>query len=236
MVATISFLLLWAAPAGAPEVTRFLGTVFVTETSTDPAVLRPDLAEVVMRKLGSSPIAGSGRCYLHRPGMDTHRYCFTFADLGQGRYRYGVMSVASEGSVRFLFSAYKQELDPGYRDDPAGFVAMPRKSQREFWRRTFINMGYGAAYVYDDNPFTERLGFAVVAAYVIEGAHYIPILGGPFFGKDARAKVLIPVIAIASLLFWKLTFNGVLLRSHLTEYNSFADSGYRAPRGVDFGE
>jgi hypothetical protein len=95
-------------------------------------------------------------------------------------------------------------------------------------------MGYGAQYVYQDNPLTDRVWLAVGFGYLWEGLHYIPILGGPFLGKTTKDKVLMPVIGLASLLFWKVTLNGWLVRSHLVEYNRLAESGYRAPRGIEW--
>jgi hypothetical protein len=219
--------------ADDPEVFRVHDTYFVREYSPDPGVLRPDVADRVSLHLGMTRLSArpGSRCYRHRPGIDAHQYCFEFGREG-GRYLYGVSTSPHVNVARFLVGAYRQEIDPGYRDDPSNFVALPRKTNREFWRRTFINMGYGAQYVYQDNPFTDRVWVAVGFGYLWESLHYVPIFAGPFLGKTPKDKVLIPVIGLGSLLFWKVAFNGLLIRSHLVEYNTIADSGYRAPRAI----
>jgi hypothetical protein len=216
-----------------PATTRVHDSYTVTESSADPAVLRRDVADRVSARLGMKPLRleGHRRCYLHRAGFDAHEYCFHF-ERAAGAYRYSVTTSPHPNVARFMVSAYRQEIDPAYRDDPTNFVALPQKTEREFWRRNFINMGYGAQYVYQDNLLTDRVWFAVVFGYAWEGLHYIPIFAGPFLGKTPRDKVFIPLLGLGSLLFWKVTFNGLLIRSHLTEYSSVAASGYQAPRGI----
>jgi hypothetical protein len=238
MLSTIALATLLALVVDDPEVYRVHETISVTETSSDPAVIRPDVADRVSLKLGAPLLKGDGvtRCYSHSPGLDRHEYCFRFDGDGHGRHRYTVSTSPHANVARFVLSAYRQEIDPAYRDDPTNFVALAPKTNREFWRRTFINMGYGSQYVYQDNPFTDRVWVAVVFGYLWEGLHYIPIFGGPFLGRTPKDKLLIPLIGLSSLLFWKVAFNGLLVRSHLTEYNSLAQSGYKAPRGIRFSE
>jgi hypothetical protein len=228
---TLATLLLLAAED--PRAIRVHDSFTVTESSADPAALLPEVADRVAARLGMTPL-GRGvqhRCYFHRPGIDPHEYCFSF-ERGTGVYRYSVSTSQHANVARFALSAYRQEIDPQYRDDPTNFTPLPHKTNGEFWRRTFINMGYGAQYVYQDNPLTDRVWVAVGFGYLWEGLHYVPIFAGPFLGKTPKDKLLIPLLGLGSLLFWKLTFNGILVRSHLTEYISVAGSGYKAPRGI----
>jgi hypothetical protein len=228
---TLATLLLLAAED--PRVIRVHDSYTVTESSGDPAALQPEVADRVAARLGMTPLGRDvrHRCYFHRPGIDPHEYCFSF-ERGTGVYRYSVSTSQHANVARFALSAYRQEIDPQYRDDPTNFMPLPQKTSGEFWQRTFINMGYGAQYVYQDNPLTDRVWVAVGFGYLWEGLHYIPIFAGPFLGKTPKDKLAIPLIGLGSLLFWKLTFNGLLVRSHLTEYISVAGSGYQAPRGI----
>lgn len=231
MTPTLATLLVLAADD--PQVTRVHDSYTVTESIPEPARLQTALADDVAARLGMTPLKRrpDQRCYFHRPGFDPHEYCIRF-ERGTGVARYSVTTSAHVNVARFFASAYRQEIDPAYRDDPTNFAPLAQKTSREFWRRTFINMGYGAQYVYQDNLLTDRVWVAVAFGYVWDGLHYVPILGGPFLGQTPKDKVLIPLLGIGSLLFWKLAFNGLLIRSHLIEYNSVAASGYKAPRGI----
>lgn len=83
---------------------------------------------------------------------------------------------------QMLLSAYMQETDTNYLNQQNNFIYLPLKSNSEFCKRNFINMGYGMSYAAKDNPFYGSKGFAIGFGYIIEVLHYIPIFGGAFFG------------------------------------------------------
>lgn len=229
----------------------------------DPARLRPEVAHGLSLKLGAVPVHSEAglRCYYRRAGLDKrYNFCFLFSRLsphdyvwlgedqpplpplapGQVAYRYAVGVSPSWPERhnlnigRFVLSAYRQEVDPAYRADAGNFLPLKPKSDSEFWFRNMINMGYGAQYVYENNPFTSNGWAAIGFGYLWEALHYIPIFGGPFLGKSTGDKVAIPLIGLGSLLFWKLAFNGWLVKAHMDEYNNLVDSGYRVPRTIQF--
>jgi hypothetical protein len=49
-------------------------------------------------------------------------------------------------------------------------------------------MGYGAQYVYQDNPFTDRVWVAVGFGYLWESLHYIPIFAGLSWARRPRTR------------------------------------------------
>lgn len=135
---------------------------------------------------------------------------------------------------RFLLSAYRQELDPVYTGNPDNFLPMPVKSKVEFKKRNWINMGYGVQYLAKDNPFMGSKGLAVGFLYTWEVFHYIPILGGPFFGSTTTDKITIPLIGLASLIFWKGVMNRWLIAQPYLRFNkTIVNSGYRMPHGME---
>lgn len=134
----------------------------------------------------------------------------------------------------FLLSAYRQEMDSLYAANSDNFVAMPVKTKTEFKKRNWINMGYGLQYLAKDNPFMGSKGFAVGAFYTIEALHYIPVIGGPFFGQTTSDKIMIPLIGLASLVVWKGLINRWMVAQPYLHFNkTIVESGYRLPKGME---
>lgn len=159
---------------------------------------------------------------------------------GDTSFVYGFTFMSGEGSrmnknySRILMSAYTEEVNPEYKNNSTNFVQLPVKSKKEFWRRNMINMGYGLRYATKENPFIGSSGLAVGFAYVLETAHYIPILGGPFFGKTSSDKITIPIVGIASLLVWKTVFAGLYGNSNIKTYNKMTTLKYKVPKGLKY--
>jgi len=149
----------------------------------------------------------------------------------------GFVVISNEGkkvSKRFsqlLLSAYLQETDSEYSGHDENFLDLPIKSESEFWKRNYINMGYGMTYAMKDNPFVTQKGLAIGFFYFMETAHYIAIFGGPFFGKTNNDKLVIPIFGVTSLILWKAVFSGLLMGKPMVKsYNRFAKMKYRIPK------
>lgn len=137
--------------------------------------------------------------------------------------------------AQFLLSAYVQETNEIYRNNPANFIRLPKKSNAEFWKKNFINMGYGQAYATKNNPFTSGRNFTVASFYVIEALHYIPIFGAPFYADTKEDKILIPVVCLSSLLVWKTVISGLAVgKKTLKIYNRAIDNKYHIPNTIKY--
>ncbi|MEQ1734611.1 MAG: hypothetical protein ABL940_13120, partial [Bacteroidia bacterium] len=111
----------------------------------------------------------------------------------------GVGKSVDKRFSKFLLSAYLQETNSNYLNNSNNFILVEEKSKREFWKRNFINIGYGAAYANKNNPiFKDNL--ATGFGYVVETLHYIPIFGGAFIGKTTKDKIEITAWGLSSLL------------------------------------
>lgn len=131
---------------------------------------------------------------------------------------------------KFLLSAFLQETNNEYLNNQENFTILSTKSNSEFWKRNFINMGYGLAYAAKGNPYVSVKGLAVFG-YVVEALHYIPIFGGAFIGKTQNDKVVIPIVGLSSLLFWKTVFCGLAIgRPTIKNYNRFVTIKYKTPK------
>lgn len=188
---------------------RFQVDTVVAETRTDSKVILYDtLFDFVMEK-GDK---------FYRLGFDTYR---------------GTNIVANHPIRLFVNSAYLQEIDSTYVERRKHlFIDLPEKSDAEFWKRNIIHMGYGAQYIYRDNPFTAGGWLPIGFGYLWDTMNYIMIFGGPFFGGRTTDKITIPLLGIASSLLSKTVFNGWIVKSHLNEYNNLVRSGYRIPKYV----
>lgn len=133
----------------------------------------------------------------------------------------------------FLLSSFLQETNTEYSQNKENFLSLSLKSNAEFWKRNMINMGYGTSYAFKDNPFTSGGGFAVVFGYFWETLHYIPIFGGPFFGKTHNDKISIPIVGLSSLIIWKTIFYGLIMGQPIIKtYNRFATMKYKVPKSI----
>jgi hypothetical protein len=229
----------------------------------DPSRLQPDVAHRLALKLGATPRGSlpGVQCYFRRGGPDkTYDFCFTFGrfrlasdlvlgedetlppglNVGDMVYHYGVgiesywLKRKNVNIARFLLSAYREEVDPAYREGAENFITLPPKSDREFWIRNFISMGWAAQYVYADNPFSANGTLAIGFGYAMDVVHGAGIAVAAINGKTTGERVGLPALFMGSLLLWKVVFNGWLVKSHMNEYNHLVKSGYRMPRTIRF--
>jgi hypothetical protein len=157
---------------------------------------------------------------------------------GEKIYLLSITSNINEGKnsnklfSKFLLSAYYQEMgiNGPYRDRLVDFPIIDRK---EFKRRNWINMGYGMNYLRKNHPFIKGKTAGVVFGYTLEALHFIPILGGPFFGETKKDKITIPLIGLASLLFWKsVVYNGFIGNNYIKQNEIFRQSNYKIPISI----
>jgi len=156
-------------------------------------------------------------------------------------YIYGFTTNINEGNrvnknySRLLMSAYLQETNSDYLNNENNFTSLVVKDKSEFWKRNWINMGYGMSYLAKDNPFMGGKAFAVGSFYLLEALHYIPIFGGPFFGETQEDKIMIPIIGISSLIVWKGLFSGLIIGNrYLKINNNVHNSGYKIPSNLEY--
>jgi hypothetical protein len=155
-------------------------------------------------------------------------------------YVYGFSSNLNEGKradknfSEMLLSAYRQEADTAYGENLDEFTTLKRIDKAEFRKRNWINMGYGLSYIAKDNPFVGSKRMSVGFAYFYEAIHYIPIVGGPFFGETRQDKIGIPIVALASLVIWKGIIAPVLVNSNIKLNNRIVDSGYKIPTNLRY--
>ncbi len=154
---------------------------------------------------------------------------------------YGFTTNINEGNrvnknySRLLMSAYRQEIDSDYLNYANNFTSLVVKDKSEFWKRNWINTGYGMSYLAKDNPFMGGKAFAVGFFYLWEALHYIPIFGGPFFGETQEDKIMIPIIGISSLIVWKGLFGGLIIGNrYLKINNNVHNSGYKIPCNLEY--
>lgn len=162
-------------------------------------------------------------------------------DLKQNEqvYLYGFTSALAEGKKadrnysRMMMSAYKQEMDLDYLNNSNNFITLKQIEKSEYWKRNWINMGYGMSYIAKDNPFMGSKGFAVGFFYLWEALHYIPIFGGAFFGETQQDKVAIPLIGLTSLIVWKGMIGGISSK-YIKMNKDIHKSGYKVPNNLEF--
>jgi hypothetical protein len=155
-------------------------------------------------------------------------------------YIYGFTTSLKDGPIvdenysKFLMSAYRQEIDKEYFENENNFTKIIEKDRSKFSRCNWLNMGYGMSYLAKDNPFMGGKKFAIISFYIVEAAHYIPIFGGPFFGRTQKDKILIPFIGISSLILWKGTCSVFLGKRYLKINKAVHDSGYKVPINLEY--
>lgn len=154
---------------------------------------------------------------------------------------YGFTTNINEGNrvnknySKLLMSAYLQEIDSDYLINKNNFTSLVVKDKSEFWKRNWINMGYGMSYLAKDNPFMGGKALAVGFFYLWEALHYIPIIGGPFFGETQEDKIMIPIIGISSLIVWKGLFSGLIIGNRYIKINNnVQNSGYKIPSNLKY--
>ena len=154
---------------------------------------------------------------------------------------YGFTTNINEGNrvnknySKLLMSAYLQEIDSDYLNNANNFTSLVVKDKSEFWKRNWINMGYGMSYLAKDNPFMGGKDIAVGFFYLWEVLHYIPILGGPFLGETQEDKIMIPIIGISSLIIWKVLLSRLMIGNRYIKINNNVhNSGYKIPNNFEY--
>jgi hypothetical protein len=129
----------------------------------------------------------------------------------------------------FLTFAYMYESGK-FRYDEARFERSPPKSYREFWKRNLISQGWGAQYVFAENPYVSNGWITIGFGYAWDAFTYFAMLGGPFIGKHTTDKVTIPLVGLAGALAFRVGFNGGVASWDIGIFNRVANSGYPAPK------
>lgn len=162
-----------------------------------------------------------------------------FLNKGETIHVYGVTSTffMSNKTLKnystFLLSAYHQEADSTYKNKNSNFSTMQFKDKKTFHRRNLISMGYGLSYLDKQNPFAHFSNFEKGFFYLFDAAHYIPILGGAFFGETSDDKIMIPIIGIASLFIWKKVISEKIIGDRFIKiHNEINNSQYKIPNSL----
>lgn len=129
-----------------------------------------------------------------------------------------------------LLSAYRQETELEYNNYPYNFSALKQLSIKEFNKRNWLLMGSGLNYLTKNNPFAARSLGAISAIYAYEALHYAAIIGGTVSSATTNESILLPVVALLSLAFWK----GIVMRHFIAPpifkmNRRILDSGYKLP-------
>jgi hypothetical protein len=161
-----------------------------------------------------------------KPNERVYIYGFTSA-LGEGRK-------VDRNFSRMMMSAYMQEIDSAYLRNHDNFSILIEKTKAEYWKRNWINMGYGMSYIVKDNPFIGSKRFTVGFFYLWEALHYIPIFGGAFFGETQVDKIAIPVIGLTSLILWKGMIGAMVGNKQLKINKIIIKSGYKIPNNFEY--
>ncbi len=107
------------------------------------------------------------------------------------------------------------------------------KSDREFWKRNLISMGWGAQYVNSGNPFASYSWLTTGFGYAIDAATVATIGTGVLGKNSAETKITSVLIGVGFSALFKVLFNGLLLKADMNQYNVVAQSGYPVPK-IDF--
>lgn|GEM_PF-2393927 len=146
-------------------------------------------------------------------------------------YSRGSSQEVADHLGKALYSFLNQEIDPSYVNEH-DLIKPEIKSKNEMVKRTFLNMGYGIAYVGKDNPFVtpwdNKLGVYFFGAMDISLIGLA--VGGPFIGKTDRNRLSISLTAISGLLAFKFIVLFAQNIDDLNAYNIFVNSGYLWPK------
>ena len=232
-------------------------------TTLDSGLINYTIADKVTSKFGFHEFSISGYSKNYRGINGVSGVCFTtFSQFkyipkldtklwvdenlvslqaDQKSYIYGFTTNLNEGMrvnknySRLLVSASRQEIDSVYLNNANNFTSLVIKDKSEFWKRNWINMGYGMSYLAKDNPFMSRKALLIGFFYLWETLHYIPIFGGAFYGNEQEDKIMIPVIGNTSLILWKGLFSGLIVGNRYLKFNnSVHNSGYKMPRYLKY--
>lgn len=228
--------------------------------SRDSSLVRFDIAKNVAEKLGMQKLSENAfsTTYGSKTGLFSSYFSYyvsqpfnpavdSYIQLHNNKldvkantqqYLYGFASATGEGKrvdrnySRMMMSAYLQEISQEYTNNTI-FSSLNKLNKSEFWKRNWINMGYGFRYATKDSPFASGSGFAAGFLYVLETLHYVPIFGGAFIGETTSDKILIPISGIVSLIIWKGIVGGIC-KKYININNNILNSGYRIPNNFEY--
>jgi hypothetical protein len=190
-------------------------------------------------------------------GAMPHYYWFFFSDAPSddpgfpihvnpaGDLRYGVYSslrtrdlflengMKSSAMEKFLLSAYRQEIDPVYRDTLTSSVEYVLKDMAVFNRRNWISSGYATTYAYQDNPFYDPGVLWIASDYAMDALTVAIMVTGAVTGKTTGDKIGFVASGAFLNLAWKWLCAGPAARSPLRTYNNVLKSGYKVPSFED---
>jgi hypothetical protein len=173
----------------------------------------------------STSILYKDSIYRIMPSEDLYIFGFTSTTIEKGK--------ASRNISTFFMSAYLQETNKDYANNMTCMRLYP-KDKKEYWKRNWINMGYGISYALKDNPFVSGKGAYIGFAYAWEAFHYFMILGGPFLGRTSKDKIEISLIGVCSLFLWKKYLLGGQFSGIINNYNNIVNSKYKIPNNLDY--
>jgi hypothetical protein len=186
-------------------------------------------------------------------GATPHYYWFFFSDPPaddsgfptranpEGDLRYGVYSslrtrdlflengMKCSAMEKFLLSAYRQEIDPMYRDTLTAPVKYVPKDMAVFNRRNWISSGYATAYAYQDNPFYDPGILSIAGGYAMDALTVAIMVTGAVSGKTTGDKIGFVATGAVLNLAWKWLSWGPMHRSPIRTYNNVLKSGYKVP-------
>lgn len=144
----------------------------------------------------------------------------------------GLFAPAAAREVgNFLTSAYL--VESGNLSTRGGqYLNSGPKSEREFWKRNLISQGWGAQYIYDENPYGKNKWIPVGFGYLIDAASAALIIGGIVSKNTLPQKMGLVAGGIAFSTTCKLVLNAGVAKGHMNTYNRFVNSGYPIPRAT----
>lgn len=150
-------------------------------------------------------------------------------------YRIATGSLFSPGAAtevsNFITSAYMMETG-AIRIDSAQYTwNLPLKDDGEFWKRNLISQGWGAQYIYSNNPYGKG-GWLPIGFGYLTDAFTLTAVGVGILQPDIRpaerAGYLLSMVAFSA--FFKVLVNGLVAKGHMNTYNRLVGSGYPIPK------
>jgi hypothetical protein len=138
-----------------------------------------------------------------------------------------------KNTLKFILSAYQQEINPELKNDNALYLDLPDKNESTLIKYNWISPAYAMRYMYESNPFSSlniglQIGYCLLDAF---GLAYV--ICGPIFGKDLFQKIGYPIGGLVFLaeIRW---LAGMEFEREIQRYNTIRNSPYKVPVTVDF--